>query len=158
MSKNNNSFDNWIKVRPYFAAFLRLCITVFMIAGVTSSASDGGFMTVNPLLFFTIQSNITIGLISFAFFVIDVIGFIKKKEIEIPRWLYALKFLFTVAITLTFLVYWCMLMPTMVAAGMASYLKSAGNIFCHTLVPIFAIADWVLFGGKYREKKYSFLW
>lgn len=156
--RSNDSYQKWTVVRPYFRMAVQLLTVILMIVGVTDTAqSSGGFMAANALLFFTVQSNITIALICFVFFVIELVALIRKKELEIPQWLYAVKFVFTVAITLTFLVYWCMLMPGMVAQGMAKYLGSASNLCCHTFVPIFAMVDWFIFDGKYRNKKYSFL-
>lgn len=128
---------------------------VFLLAAIgVGSSFFGGFMSINALLYFTIQSNITIAAVAFAFFVIDILCLIKKKEYQIPRCLYIIKFLFTVAISLTFLVFWTMLAPTI--AG--SYLYSLQNVTCHTAVPVLAIIDWLLFSDGFESKKFDFLY
>ena len=38
------------------------------------------------------------------------------------------------------------------------YISTLSNVGCHTLVPLFAIVDWLVFDGKYRNKKYEFLY
>lgn len=144
-------------LKPYVSCVLELLVAIFMVIGVVDTANGSDFMSKGVILYFTIQSNITIAAVCFAFFVIQVVGFVKKKTVEIPKWLYVLKFLFTVAITLTMLVFWCMLMPTM-AGEHPEYIYNLGNLMCHTFVPLLAIIDWLLFSRGYKGGKYDLFW
>ena len=89
---NYKSYENWIKIRPYFRIVLQLLIIVFMIVGVVDTAmGGGGFMTANSLLFFTVQSNVAIAAVGLVFLIIEVISLIKKTDCEIPKWLFVIK-------------------------------------------------------------------
>ena len=67
----------------------------------------GNFMNQNGLLYYTVQSNIFIILISLIFLIYKIL---KRK---IPNWLTIAKFICTVGITVTFLVFTFMLVPQM---------------------------------------------
>lgn len=148
---------------------IKLAVIVGVIIGVYATSAtpgtpitSGNYMASRKYLFFTIQSNLTIAATLGAFLVLDIINFVKEKQgkakIEIPNCLMIIKQLFTVAIMLTFLVFWLILAPGMVAAGSGAYLVTASNIFCHTLVPLLALADWLLFYNKCNPKKWEFIY
>lgn len=145
-------------VKPYWTVLFKALVVALTVVGIVDTAAMSSFMSKGVLLYFTIQSNITIALICLVFLILDIIGFARKKAIEIPRWLYIAKFLFTVAITLTFLVFWLILVPTLPRDMLGSYIKSPSNLCCHTFVPLFAVLDWLLFNGGYRNKKNDYLW
>ncbi len=113
-------------------------------------------MAVKTFLYYTTQSNIAIGVVCLVFGILDVLSYLGKK-VQIPRWLNVVKFATTVAITLTFIVFWTMLVPVQLKDSL-DYLLSVDNILCHTLVPIFAVVDWLLNSQKYVDKKHDFLW
>lgn len=142
--------------KPYISIIFRLLVVVLMIVGVYLSATSGGFMSSSLFLYFTIQSNLTIAFICAVFLVYDIIGLIKGKPVVIPKALYTLKFIFTVAIMLTFLVFWALLMPTMLSTP--QYLYSASNLTTHTFVPIFALLDWFLYSREYKSKNIEAFW
>jgi len=105
------------------------------------------------LLFFTIQSNILI-LITMVIFLIYAIRELKRVPREIPQTLRKIKYVFTVSITLTFIVFALLLSPWMPL----SYLTSPSNICIHFLVPIMAIIDFLYFDQPLQTKKTTFLW
>lgn len=151
-------------MKKSFKDFLPLITKVALVISVivgyvaTSTAmgpSDQRFMSAATLLYFTIQSNLLIGAICLVFAVFDVMKLCGKAFV-VPLWLHTVKFVCTVGITLTFVVFAVILAPVMLPA-MPEYLYSASNIFCHNLVPILAILDWIFFEEKYPTKKYSFL-
>jgi len=105
------------------------------------------------LLFFTIQSNIWI-LITMIIFLIYAILEVVRGPKEIPLALRKMKFVFTVSITLTFIVFALLLSPWMPI----SYLTSPSNICIHFLAPIMAIIDFLYFDQPFMHKKTTFLW
>lgn len=83
-------------------------------------------------LYFTAQSNVWIGGTMLAFL---VCALFRKKP---PAFLYVLKYIFTVSITVTFLVFTCLLGPF----GDPSYhLWAFSSWLTHILAPLFAVAD-----------------
>lgn len=144
--------------KPFWTLLFKTIVIILAVVGIVDTATASMFMAGGVLLYFTIQSNIAIAFICFVFLLFDIISLFKKKTVEIPRWLYISKFLCTVAITLTFLVFWLILVPTFPRGMLGTYLKSLGNLCCHTFVPIFAILDWLFFDRGYRSKKNDYLW
>lgn len=137
---------------------LKIGVVLSVFIGVFATGSDGGFMQRSMYLFFTIQSNLWIGAICLVFLCFDLLSRIKGKTLEKPQILYLVKYVFTVAISLTFVVFSILLTPQMVAAGNAAYLASASNICCHNLTPILAILDFVFFDKEFTVKKKTFVW
>ena len=90
--------------------------------------------------FFTVQSNIFIIAMAFLFLGHEIICLINKKE-TINQVMLQIKFVATVAITITFLVFFTMLAPLM---GI-DYLLSFKNFSLHAIVPILAIIDFIIF-------------
>ncbi len=104
------------------------------------------------LLYFTIQSNIWIGVTCLACAGVMIAELIMKKQLY-PQWLRVVKQVFTVSITLTGVVFCTMLAPFFGAAAW-----SAANVLTHVVVPLFAILDYVLFDweGNFTYKKALF--
>lgn len=63
-------------------------------------------------LYFTVQSNVTIIAIGLVL-AIYALQRILRKQAVIKNWVYLVKYVFTVAITITFLVFAFMLAPTL---------------------------------------------
>ncbi|MBQ4272066.1 MAG: hypothetical protein IJB95_00215, partial [Clostridia bacterium] len=89
------------------STILRFATFIFALWGVLEAAR-GEFMARNTFLYYTTQSNIAVGLVCLAFGVLDVVSRFGN-QIRIPRWLNIVKYAVTVAITLTFIVFWFML-------------------------------------------------
>ncbi|MHB1453769.1 MAG: Pr6Pr family membrane protein [Saccharofermentanales bacterium] len=110
------------------------CIGIYLHIAVNGSdfmGSDSIF------LYFTTQSNLWIAQICLVFLVADFFSGGRRK---LPQWLYSLKFMFTISILLTFVVFFALLAPLM----SASYLFSMGNLLLHLVTPMLALADFVL--------------
>jgi len=91
-------------------------------------------------LFFTQLSNLFVALVSLVLITFDI-NKLSKDNKTIPNWLNYLKFSATIGITLTFIVFWALLAKD----ESASYLRSFNNLSLHTIVPILAITEYVLF-------------
>ena len=116
---------------------LQLLTASCMVAGITLTAQmGGGFMGGGTaFLYFTVQSNLWIGVTCALFFVLNVIALVRPS-FSIPRVLHIIKFVFTVSITLTGIVFCCVLAPTLPGS-----FQSAANVLTHVVVPIAAVAD-----------------
>lgn len=111
------------------------------ILGIILTAVSTSFMGgASVFYFFTVQSNIFIIAMAFLFLGHGIICLINKKE-TINQVMLQIKFVATVAITITFLVFFTMLAPLM---GV-DYLLSFKNFSLHAIVPILAIIDFVVF-------------
>ena len=111
------------------------------ILGIILTAVSTSFMGgASVFYFFTVQSNIFIIAIAFLFLGHEIICLINKKE-TINQVMLQIKFVATVAITITFLVFFTMLAPLM---GV-DYLLSFKNFSLHAIVPMLAIIDFIVF-------------
>ena len=116
-------------------------LAVVGILGIIFTALSSAFMGGGSVFFFfTVQSNIFIIAIALIFLANEVIQLINKKSF-VNQTLLFVKYVATVAITVTFLVFFAMLAPLM---GV-DYLLSFNNFSLHAIVPILAIVDFILF-------------
>lgn len=139
--------------KKIFSLLLKASVVISVIIGLSFSIGGGAFMGgATTLLYFTIQSNIWIGAICLVFLILEILELKTSKSLK-KEWLYIIKFMFTVAITLTFLVFAFLLTPQLLTV-FPEYLATPGNICCHYLTPILAIIDFVLFDIKWNSKWY----
>lgn len=143
------------KKRFIFSIIIKSLLIIIALIGVYLSLfGHDDFMTsIIGLLYFTIQSNIWIMTITIIFLVKDIISYVTKKPWS-NNTLLIIKFVFTVAITVTFLVFFIMLAPSLPV----KYLTSFNNLSVHFLVPILSIIDFFWFCEKINLKKFSFLY
>ncbi len=132
--------------------------TVLLIAcgmGVSDAVfhNKGGFMNAGGVLYYTIQSNLWVFLITAVYLALSVVHLFTGPG-ETWRVLEIVRFAVLVGITITFLVFWCMLAPAMEK----EYLLSVNNILVHTLVPLMFIADFFLFNRAAAPGRIQVLW
>lgn len=127
-------------MKKIISLVLKLVVVIFAVVGTILSYIFAGGKTV--FLYFTIQSNIAIAAICF----IGLILMLLKTKI--PNWWYIVKYVGTVAITLTGFVFVFVLAPTMGAGAWG-----LNNIFTHVIAPIAAIADFIIIGSEATIKK-----
>ena len=125
-----------VRTRKKISYTLKCLTAVTALGGLfislLESQSHGYSHWSKRFLYFTAQSNIWIGFTMLAFIVCPLIA---KKP---PAFLYILKYIFTVSITVTFLVFTCLLGPF----GDKSYhLWAFSSWLTHIFSPLFAIAD-----------------
>ena len=105
------------------------------------------------LTYFTTLSNIFISIMLFIFLIKDMCLLIKKEKIVFNNYLYIIKFLATISITLTFVVFLVILAPTFEGGIIPAYLSFEGGSFClHFITPILAIIDFLIFDNDYKSK------
>ncbi|MCR5053232.1 MAG: Pr6Pr family membrane protein, partial [Lachnospiraceae bacterium] len=131
--------------RLVFSLILKIIVFVSAAVGIPMSAlADArGFMAGKTVfMFFTVQSNILMALVC----LIGAILLIKGTKID-PRW-YVFKYVSTVAITLTGVVFCFVLAPTL---GPLAW--NVQNILTHVVVPLAAIADFYVSGLEARLRR-----
>lgn len=132
--------------------------TACMLLDIKFMKEDFPFVTtrVENFKFFTVQSNIFVGIISLILLVCEIL-FIKKKIKEIPRWAYILKMMSTLTVVLTFLVTLLFLAPFATTRDFFSYYKNS-NLFYHFLIPLISFISFIFFEGRKDIKfRYTFL-
>ena len=120
---------------------IKAALIIIGVLGIVLTALSTAFMGgASVFFFFTVQSNIFIMLMVLIFLINEVVVLIANKSF-INQTLLHIKYVATVAITVTFLVFFTMLEPLM---GV-DYLLSFKNFSLHAIVPILAIVDFFLF-------------
>jgi len=123
---------------------IKILLIVFGLTGLTFGFINNSTSPFTSLLYFTVQSNIAIVLITIVFLVFDFVK-LKNPQFVIPNWLLILKYIFTIGITLTFFVFLFILTPAIIYTNNVSLLFSINSICEHNIVPALAILDWFLF-------------
>jgi hypothetical protein len=137
------------KFRKAVSAILKITVFLSAVIGTFLSwyAGKGSFMGgANVFMFFTIQSNIAVAVIS-------LIGLVLMFRPKIPAAWYIIRFVGAVAITLTGAVFCFVLAPTM---GDAAW--NIQNTLTHVVVPAAAIADFFVTCSGAGIKKSSVIW
>lgn len=127
--------------RDKLSLLLKIIVFICSIVGVIINCLSAYGLYIGPLTtfaYFTIQSNIWIGLIMSYLVVLYIIQY-KTKIQKIKRWMYVLKLIFTVSITLTGMVYCFLLAPS---SPDTFECWTAANVLTHIVVPLTAIIDW----------------
>ncbi len=95
--------------------------------------------------FFTVDSNIFMGLISLLFIIKEI------KNEEITKNMYRLKLMSTTAVSLTFIIVFTYLGP-IAAGGIKSMLQNS-NLFFHLIIPVLSIINLTLFEKTDKLKR-----
>ncbi len=147
----------YIKNRIISLIFKCAIVIISAIGIYLNSGLPNGKFAPAMFLYYTILSNL-ICLIYFSAAVISVIKTIKKDGINgETTFAIHLKGAVIMAITVTLLIYWFIL----VGAGfaMAEGTSKAANYIVHLFVPLLSILDWLLFDTKGRlHKSDPFKW
>ncbi|MBR6934128.1 MAG: GNAT family N-acetyltransferase [Clostridia bacterium] len=138
-------------VRGSVSLILKIIVAISAVAGTVLSAIAGSrsFMGGGTVfMYFTIQSNIAIAVIC----AVGAVLLLRKKPVATP-W-YVVKFVGTVSITLTGLVFCFVLAPTL---GNAAW--NIQNVLTHVVVPVAAVADFFVTGvwGNIRCRSVFFV-
>ena len=126
-----------VKILTLVSAFLGVFISFFY------AKEDGYYFWWSRLLYFTGQSNLWIG-ITFLVTLLSTFG-LKNYRYKWRDRLYLIKFVFTVSITITAIVFCFFLAPF---ADESYHVWSFYSILNHVVTPVLAVAD--LFLDKYK--------
>ena len=126
----------WLKLLTVSVSLSGLILSFF------SAQADGYSHWSKRLMYFTSQSNVWIILIFTAILIFEAVS--KNKQANTENLLYLLKFVFTVSITLTAIVFCALLAPFSHRNGYNAW--TASSIMTHVITPTLAVFD--LFYGK----------
>ncbi len=119
--------------------------TIVMMAGIRFTHGSEPVLEVTKLgvfKFFTVDSNILMGLIALLF-ALEEIKILKGTKKEINNKLYILKLLSTTAVSITFITVFAYLGPIS-EGGILSMLQNS-NMFFHLIIPVLSIITFILF-------------
>jgi len=139
--------DDKKKKEIKISIILKSLIILGGIAGLIASFLMTEIGAQNEVLYYTIQSNIWILAIMIVFLVLNIVSLKSEKE-NVPNWLMIIKFVFTVAITLTCFVYNFVLFPASLASPTPTNPLELDSFLMHIFVPVLAIADFIKFDYK----------
>lgn len=135
-------------------------LALLALYGILSTAGvfKGSFSSV-VFVFYTVQSNALVAILFLYLFIRGALR-LNKGGYTPSAALLRVKGAVTLCITVTFLVFWVLLAPSMFQMTEGdNYLLSFDNNAVHTIVPLMTILDWVLFDEKGVFKKYDpLLW
>lgn len=123
---------------------LNISIFVLVIIGVVFTMVDNGngqfvFTGLGILKYFTILSNIYVGIGAIIMIPFELMIFLQKEK-DIPHWSMLLKYTAVVSVMITFLVTACYLAPIEVSKGNSYFSMFEGtNLILHLLVPVLSI-------------------
>ncbi len=141
-----------MKVKKIVSICLNILISICSILGIilacVFATRDGYSHWSKRLLYFTQQSNIWICLICIAFAVLSILE-IRKKRPYINGLAYALKFVFTVSITITGIIFCALLAPFAENYNAWSF----SSILTHVVVPLLSIVDFFLIDVNLPTKR-----
>lgn len=122
--------------RKIVSIVLKSIIVVAVIVGVSLDFAD----RILNILFFTVQSNIWIAVTCIVALALMI------AKVRAKRWMYVVKLIFTVSITLTGVVYCTMLAPFLDGAF------DLASVLLHVISPIAAVADFLIYDycGQYK--------
>lgn len=142
-------------VRSWFGLIAALVLTGIVIQMFVSADNEEGFYrtpaarAANVSAFFTIQSNLVVGLTS----LVLALSWHRRSLLFRAAWLSGL-----VAIVVTFIVYHSVLSGLQEHSGWGS----VANQILHTIVPALAVLGWLLFGPRglasWRVIPYAMIW
>ena len=131
--------------------------TVCMMAGIYFMGTETSSLTarnIEVFRFFTVESNILMGIIALIFAIFEIKVLTKKREL-IPSKLYILKLVFTVGVVLTMLTAALFLAPSSKNGYFSLFTNS--NLFYHFVIPLLSLITFVFFEGTDKIKfKYTF--
>ena len=137
MTNNKKKLSYVLKIIVILAAFIGTGISAY-------GDRDVFFCGLNIFMYFTNQSNVAIAIIC-------AVGlYLMKRGKKISERHYIIKYVGTVAITLTGVVFLLVLAPTLGAAAW-----DAHNVLTHIVVPIAAIADFFVVVPGVEIKKHN---
>ncbi len=141
-------------VKYYLSFVFKILTIIFSIGGVILSlfnaTIDGYAHWYNRTMYFTAQSNLWLGFVFIAIILIDLF-FPNFNQIYYKK-LYFFKYVFTVSISVTGIIFCALLAPF---ADDSYHVWSLSGILTHVLSPAFAVSDFFLDDYKITFNKKS---
>lgn len=131
----------------YRVIFIFLC-GLGLILSLTSKSTDEFMGNGTALNFYTLQSNLWVFILELVLLLLTIIEDVKQISI-IKEKMVVLKFVMTVAILVTLIVYWSMLAPYVAQKNVLAL----SNVILHAISPILMLVDFLVFDREYTFKK-----
>lgn len=136
-----------IKVSLFFNILIFGLVTFSTVITLTGFSFMGGDKIFGPtdytsFKYFTVDSNVLSGIISLIFAIYEIL-YLAKKIKTIPSFLYKLKLIGNVGVTLTMITVLFFLAPTEKAGFFSLFLDS--NLFFHLIIPLLCIISFIFF-------------
>lgn len=132
-----------VEYKKWLLCTLKLLVVICSIGGVVMgiifAKRDGYSHWSRRIAYFTAQSNIWIGSLFLILLILPIVN--NCAYVKYKRLLYTIKYIFTVSITMTALVFCCFLAPF---ADESYHVWSIMSLFTHVFSPTFAVADFFL--------------
>ena len=125
-------------------------MTGFQFMGKTQILSSTG---ISPFKFYTVDSNIIVGLSSLILFIYEYLT-LKEKINIVPKFAYILKYIGVVGVSLTFLVTLFYLAPLYGSKFIFLYQNS--NLIFHLIVPVLSFISFILYENNHLSFKHTF--
>lgn len=133
-----------------FGLIIKIIAVLASVYGLIRTTS--GIMT---FTYFTTLSNVAVDIILMVFIAADIRFLVSGGKTGIKtNTLYIIKFIMTISITLTFLVFMLILAPTQKNGFIQAYLSNhAASLCLHFITPVLAIVDFLLFDYNYKSTR-----
>lgn len=129
--------------RKKASILLNFAIAIISFLGVilncVFATRDGYSHWYKRLLYFTNLSNIWIGVTCLVIAILSIVSILKKQSV-IKNWIYVIKYVFTVSITITGLIFCGLLAPF--AKDYNAW--TLASILVHVIVPVLSVADYFI--------------
>lgn len=145
MNQHNAIISNSIKIIAIISSIYGIIRTVEDLMGFS---------------YFTTLSNVFIDIVLFSSLTLDSKSrnSFTEKSYKSNMW-YTVKYMATISITATFMIYLFILAPTHEGGFLYAYfVNGAGSLCVHFITPILAIADFFLYDYEYKSNKFHALY
>ncbi len=132
---------------------LSLIVIVAALYGSLRTIWTDGTADFTFLLYFTVLSNLAIAGIHLYFLYAER-RILRDPSFQIPQAMHTLKYVLTISITLTFSVFFVLLLPEY---GLSA-LWFPGSLTTHLIAPIAAILDYIFFEKSHVNHRYTLLY
>lgn len=155
-------FMSW-KISKIIECALNFIVFVFVMTGWMMMLFGDSSLTLSSeglgsLKYFTVLSNLFVGITSLLSAIYGLISLFKGEEM-MPLWAMIVHFSAVAGVTITFLVVVCFLSPVAEINGQGYFVMFKGaNLFLHLFSPLFAIINYIFFANnpKITAKSVSF--
>ena len=139
----------WKKEDTIRSMVLKIIAVLASCYGMAQTYTGPQFLT-----FFTNLSNIFLDVVMLVFLAQDFQMLKSDGKRPFANGWYVVKFMATISITLTFLVYLLLLAPMNEGGIIGSYLHNNGGSFCvHFITPVLAILDFILYDYRMESSR-----
>lgn len=127
---------------------LKLISLIASVYGLIITSITTGLMV---FTYYTTLSNVAVDVALLLFIIADIKYLTTGKNVK-TNGMYTVKYVMTVVISLTFLIYMCILAPFNKDGFFAAYFNNyAGSFGVHFLGPVLAILDFILFDYNFKS-------